>query len=93
MSCWVVPTIAAELWGVPLDDLMGRIDDGTVPSRTEHGFVLVDVAPDGDVFRRGRSGAEDRLDRLMHRDWVGRWEFRAVTEATLRGLGVMTPRE
>ena len=38
-------------------------------------------------------GAEDRLDRLMHRDWPGRWKFRAVTEATLRGLGVMVPRE
>ena len=38
-------------------------------------------------------GAEDRLDRLMHRDWPGRWKFRAVTEATLRGLGAMTPRE
>jgi len=33
-------------------------------------------------------GASDRLDKLMHRDWPGQWEYRAVTEATLRGLGV-----
>lgn len=38
-------------------------------------------------------GTEDRLDRLMHRDWPGAWTFRAVTEATLRGLGKLTPRE
>jgi xylulokinase len=38
-------------------------------------------------------GAEDRLDRLMHRDWPGRWTFRPITEATLRGLGVMEPKE
>lgn len=34
-------------------------------------------------------GASDRLDKLMHRDWLGKWEYRAVTEATLRGLGAM----
>lgn len=38
-------------------------------------------------------GAEDRLDRLMHRDWPGKWTFRPVTEATLRGLAHLTPRE
>ena len=38
-------------------------------------------------------GAEDRLDRLMHRDWPGRWTFRPITEATLRGLGVIEPKE
>ena len=38
-------------------------------------------------------GAEDRLDRLAHRDWPGRWTFKPITEATLRGLGTMTPRE
>jgi xylulokinase len=39
------------------------------------------------------SGGADRLDQLMHRDWPGRWRFRAVTDATLRGLGTLTPRE
>jgi xylulokinase len=37
-------------------------------------------------------GAEDRLDRLMHRDWPGRWVFEPITEATLRGLGLMRAR-
>src|SRR5947208_4273396 len=46
MSCWVVPSIAAELWGIPLEQLMGQIRAGAVTSKSEHGFTLVDVAPD-----------------------------------------------
>ena len=37
-------------------------------------------------------GAGDRLDELFHRDWPGRWTFRAEDEATLRGLGKLVPR-
>ncbi|HTB62842.1 MAG TPA: FGGY family carbohydrate kinase [Opitutales bacterium] len=39
------------------------------------------------------SGGADRIDELMRRDWPGRWRYRSVTEATLRGLGTLTPRE
>jgi xylulokinase len=39
------------------------------------------------------SGGSDRLDKLMHRDWPGRWKYRAVEDATMRGLGVLEPRE
>jgi xylulokinase len=39
------------------------------------------------------SGGSDRLDKLMQRDWPGKWKFKAVTDATMRGLGMMTPRE
>lgn len=39
------------------------------------------------------SGGSDRLDELMRRDWPGRWTFRAVTDATMRGLGTLNPRE
>jgi xylulokinase len=38
------------------------------------------------------SGGADRLDKLMRRDWKGDWKFRAVTDATMRGLGMLTPR-
>jgi hypothetical protein len=51
MSCWVVPAIAADLWGVPVQQILGRIEAGSVPSKFDHGFVLVDVAPHGDTFR------------------------------------------
>jgi len=39
------------------------------------------------------SGGADRLDKLMHRDWPGKWKFRAVTDATMRGLGTLEPVE
>ncbi|MDB5297626.1 MAG: Carbohydrate kinase [Phycisphaerales bacterium] len=38
-------------------------------------------------------GAADRLDKLLHRDWPGKWTYKAVTEATLAGLGTMVPRK
>ena len=47
MSCWVVPTLAAEVWGVPLEQVLGQVRAGTVPSKVDCGFVLVDIAPDG----------------------------------------------
>jgi hypothetical protein len=49
MSCWVVPTIAAELWGVAVNRVLGAIRDGTIASRDEHGFVFVDAADPGDI--------------------------------------------
>lgn len=39
------------------------------------------------------SGGSDRLDEILHRDWPGKWNFRAVTDATMRGLATLTPRE
>lgn len=46
MSCWVVPTVAAELWGVSVDTILQRARAGDVPSKSENGFMFVDVAPD-----------------------------------------------
>ncbi len=39
------------------------------------------------------SGGSDRLDKIFHRQWAGDWQFRAVTDATMRGLAGMEPRE
>ena len=45
MSCWVVPAVAAEYWGVTLDVVWERIYSDLVPHKTERGFVFVDVDP------------------------------------------------
>lgn len=45
MSCWVVPSVAAEFWGVSLDVVWSRIYAGQVPHKRDGGFVFVDVAP------------------------------------------------
>jgi hypothetical protein len=55
MSCWVVPAIAAELWGVTVGRVMAGVLDGTVDSRTEHGFVFVNVSSDVHGFSHGFS--------------------------------------
>jgi hypothetical protein len=47
MSCWVVPTIAAELWGVSIDHVLQQVRDGHLPHRVHEGFMFVDVAPHG----------------------------------------------
>jgi len=47
MSCWVVPAIAAEFWGVTLDVVWDRIYSDLVPHKTEQGFVFIDVDPWG----------------------------------------------
>jgi hypothetical protein len=46
MSCWVVPDVAAELWGISVEEVMESVQAGRVPSRREFHFLLVDVAPD-----------------------------------------------
>ena len=49
MSCWVVPSVAAELWGVSVEHVQARIRDGSLPSRQDSGFTVIDVAPDSPV--------------------------------------------
>jgi hypothetical protein len=46
MSCWVVPMVAAEMWGVPVEAVLQRAKSGEVPSKSENGFMFVDVAPE-----------------------------------------------
>jgi hypothetical protein len=49
MPCWVAPVVAAELWGVSLEHVLGAMADGSLPYRHEYGFDLVDVAPGGAI--------------------------------------------
>jgi hypothetical protein len=45
MSCWVVPALAAEYWGVSVETVLAGIRSGDLRTREEHGFTFVDVAP------------------------------------------------
>lgn len=47
MSCWVVPSLAAEYLGMSIDQVMEKIAKGVLPSHNDHGFTVVDVAPNG----------------------------------------------
>jgi hypothetical protein len=37
------------------------------------------------------SGGGDRLDKILRRDWPGKWKFHPTTDATMRGLGLLRP--
>src|SRR5262245_49533140 len=52
MSCWVVPSLAADIWHIPLEQLWRRIREGQIPTRQEDGFTFVDMAPDGPKIQR-----------------------------------------
>ena len=54
MACWVAPAIAAELWGLDVDHVLGAVADGSIPSRQEFGFTVVDVAPNSATYQRQR---------------------------------------
>jgi hypothetical protein len=73
-------------------DLLSAIIEGLTAASAER---LPLLRATGTALRRSVavSGGADRLDRLMHRDWSGRWQYRPVTDATMRGLGLLTPRE
>jgi hypothetical protein len=51
MSCWVVPSVAAELWGCPVQSVLDAIRGGDVPTREENGWMFVDVAPDSPTLQ------------------------------------------
>lgn len=46
MSCWVVPSIAAEYWRIPVDDILDKVRRNAIPIRREGGFTFVDILPD-----------------------------------------------
>ena len=67
MSCWVVPSLAAELWRMPLEQVLKLVREGTVPTKQEEGFTFIDVAPNspkmGPTFLP--AAGEDDVDVLV----------------------------
>jgi len=43
MSSWVAPSIAAELWGISVDQVLADIASGSIPSYVDGQFLFVDV--------------------------------------------------
>jgi hypothetical protein len=55
-----VPAVAAELWSVPVNEVLARIQKGLLPSKSEYGFTLIDVAPQSPIFHRSLKDSEPR---------------------------------
>src|SRR5580704_15036195 len=47
MSSWVAPSVAAELWGISVDQVLAGIADGSIPSYVDGQFLFVDVRGKG----------------------------------------------
>jgi xylulokinase len=71
--------------------LLSAVVEGLIRASAER---LPLLAASGTPLRRqvAVSGGSDRLDRILHRDWPGRWTYRAVTDATMRGLALLEPK-
>lgn len=70
MSSWVVPSVAAELWRVPVEEVLGSVRSGAIATKKVGEFLFVDVAPRGTI-----SGPPDT-----------RPTFRILTEQELNAL-------
>jgi hypothetical protein len=45
MPSWVVPSVAAELWGVSVEHVLAEVTAGRLPARREGELLFVDVDP------------------------------------------------
>ena len=52
MSCWVAPTIAAEIWGISVERVLRMIEAGEVAILKERGWTFVDIAPGSPVLEK-----------------------------------------
>ena len=94
MSCWVVPSLAAELWRMPLDQVMKLVKDGAVPTKQDEGFTFIDVAPmspkiDGPSLKPGHrpptfipAADETDINLVIRPEPADAWDEDAGNDAT-----------
>ena len=59
MSCWVVPAVAADLWGMSLSDILRLIEEGSVPFKRDYHFPARGRGPGKPQMAPARRGTED----------------------------------
>ena len=89
MSCWVVPALAAEIWGIPLQQILDGIRSGKLPSKKDViGLTFVDVAPGGPTAPIGYRPPAARPDTFTAPDLAQ--ELTASELSALSGSGTPT---
>lgn len=71
MSSWVAPSVAAEIWGVSVDQIMAGIANGSIPSYVDGQFLFVDIQGKGITPSSSRSAAIENV--------VTEEEYKALT--------------
>lgn len=80
MPCWVVPSIAAELWECHVDRITNAIRDGHLKTKEENGWMFVDVAPGSPTMETGKAL------------WAGSpWASQVVTQEEMQALAEPMP--
>jgi len=70
MPCWVVPSIAAEFWRVSVDHVLHGIKQGTIQSKSEDGFLFVDVAPGSPILQKPEDQPSILPDLESHQTFI-----------------------
>ncbi len=65
MSCWVVPSLAADLWQMPLEEVLRLVREGAVPTKQEEGFTFIDVAPESPKIGQPKLAPQHRPPTFM----------------------------
>jgi len=47
MSSWVAPIVAAEIWGISVDQVLAGVANGSIPSMVDGQFLFVDLSGNG----------------------------------------------
>jgi xylulokinase len=85
------------LSGLTLSTTRQEILSAVIESLAQASAARLPILRQGGVrIRRtvmASGGMDGALERVLHRDWTGRWVFRPEKEATLRGLGKIVPRK
>jgi hypothetical protein len=80
MACWVAPTVAAEYWNVPVEQVLERIARGEIPSKSLGSFTLVDIHP-----HTPEPGGNATLSRAEVKVLVGGAEELAAAQSAAYG--------
>ena len=59
MSAWVAPSLAAEIWGISVDEVLAGIADGSIQSYVDGQFLFVDLGRHGLPMTTPRESSAD----------------------------------
>jgi len=59
MACWMAPSVAAEIWGMSVEQVMAGVADGSIPSRLEGNFLFVGM----NTQPSAKTSAEEQSDQ------------------------------
>jgi hypothetical protein len=90
MSAWVAPSIAAEIWGISVDQVLAGIADGSVQSYVDGQFLFVDLGRQGLPMTTPR---ERKLEAVVTEEEIAALTFQPIDSASEPLLSEMTMSE